>query len=99
MNRFYFGTLRPYAGNHEAKPLKSPAPKANGLMWLGFVNRECSFTSLYLRQHNQCGRLASMIILSHHFKDRLYWSMDNASIQKILSFKKNIERWQQSGLL
>ena len=66
---------------------------------LGFVNRECSFTSVVFE-----GSITSAAVVASidHFIPTLQRQtalvMDNAAVHKGFGFQENIERWQQQGL-
>ena len=66
---------------------------------LGFVNRECSFTSVVFQ-----GSITRAVVVDSidHFIPTLQGQtalvMDNASVHKSFEFQENIERWQQQGL-
>ena len=66
---------------------------------LGFVNRECSFTSVVFE-----GSVTSAVVVASidHFVSTLRRPtaliMDNASVHTSFEFQENIERWQKQGL-
>jgi transposase len=89
----------PYAWQPRGETIEVPCAKSKRLNVLGFVNRECSFTSVVFE-----GSVTSAVVVASidHFISTLQRQtalvMDNASIHKSLEFQENIERWQQQGL-
>ena len=89
----------PYAWQPRGETIEVPCAKSKRLNVLGFVNRECSFTSVVFE-----GSVTSAVVVASidHFIPSLQRQtvlvMDNASIHKSFEFQENIERWQQQGL-
>ena len=89
----------PYAWQPRGETIEVPCAKSKRLNVLGFVNRECSFTSVVFE-----GTVTSAVVVASidHFISTLQRQtalvMDNASIHKSFEFQENIERWQQQGL-
>jgi transposase len=89
----------PYAWQPRGETIEAPCAKSKRLNVLGFVNRECSFTSVVFE-----GSVTSAVVVASidHFISTLQRPttlvMDNASIHKSFEFQENIERWQQQGL-
>jgi transposase len=89
----------PYAWQPRGETIEVPCAKSKRLNVLGFVNRECSFTSVVFE-----GSVTSAVVVASidHFISTLQRQttlvMDNASIHKSLEFQENIEHWQQLGL-
>jgi transposase len=89
----------PYAWQPRGETIEVPCSKSKRLNVLGFVNRECSFTSVVFE-----GSVTSAVVVASidHFISTLrrptVLIMDNASIHKSFEFQENIECWQQQGL-
>ena len=89
----------PYAWQPRGETIEVPCAKSKRLNVLGFVNRECSFTSVVFE-----GSITSAVVVASidHFIPTLQRQtalvMDNASIHKSFEFQENIERWRQQGL-
>jgi transposase len=89
----------PYAWQPRGETIEVPCAKSKRLNVLGFVNRECSFTSVVFE-----GSVTSAVVVASidHFISTLRRStvliMDNASIHTSFEFQENIENWQQQGL-
>lgn len=89
----------PYAWQPRGQTIEVPCAKSKRLNVLGFVNRECSFTSVVFE-----GSITSAVVVASidHFIATLQratvLTMDNASIHTSFEFQENIERWQQQGL-
>lgn len=89
----------PYAWQPRGETIEVPCAKSKRLNVLGFVNRECSFTSVVFE-----GSVTSAVVVASidHFISTLERQttlvMDNASIHTSFEFQENIERWQQHGL-
>jgi transposase len=89
----------PYAWQPRGETLEVPCSKSKRLNVLGFVNRECSFTSVVFE-----GSVTSAVVVASidHFISTLrrptVLIMDNASIHKSFEFQENIEGWLQQGL-
>ena len=89
----------PYAWQPRGETIEVPCAKSKRLNVLGFVNRECSFTSVVFE-----GSVTSAVVVASidHFISTLQRQttlvMDNASIHKSFEFQENIEHWQQQGL-
>jgi transposase len=103
---FYFAesgfTLEPcvpYAWQPQGETLEVPCSKSKRLNVLGFVSRECSFTSVVFE-----GSVTSAVVVASidHFVSTLRRPtaliMDNASVHTSFEFQENIERWQKQGL-
>jgi len=88
----------PYAWQPRCKTIEVPCAKSKRLNVLGFVNRECSFTSAVFE-----GRITRAVVVASidHFIPTLQGqatlTMDNASVHKSFEFQENIEHWQQGG--
>jgi len=89
----------PYAWQLRGETIEVPCAKSKRLNVLGFVNRECSFTSVVFE-----GSVSSAVVVASidHFISTLQRQttlvMDNASIHTSAEFQENIEHWQQQGL-
>ena len=89
----------PYAWQPLGETIKVPSSKSKRLNVLGFMNRECSFTSIVVE-----GSVTSAVVVASidHFISTLQRPtalvIDNASIHTSHEFKENIERWQKQGL-
>ena len=89
----------PYAWQPPGETIEVPSSKSKRLNVLGFVNRECSFTSLVFE-----GSITSAVVVASidHFITTLQRSttliIDNASIHTSNEFKENIEDWKKQGL-
>lgn len=89
----------PYAWQPRGETIEVPCSKSKRLNVLGFVNRECSFTSVVFE-----GTVTSAVVVAsiNHFISTLQRQtalvMDNASIHTSAEFQENIEHWQQQGL-
>ena len=89
----------PYAWQPRGETIEVPCAKSKRLNVLGFVNRECSFTSVVFE-----GSVTSAVVVASidHFISTLrrptVLIMDNASIHKSFEFQENIEGWLQQGL-
>ena len=89
----------PYAWQPRGETIEVPCAKSKRLNVLGFVNRECAFTSVVFE-----GTVTTAVVVASidHFISTLQRQtalvMDNASIHKSFEFQENIERWQQQGL-
>jgi transposase len=89
----------PYAWQPRGETIEVPCSKSKRLNVLGFVNRECSFTSLVFE-----GSVTSAVVVASidHFISTLKRStalvLDNASIHTSAEFKENISRWLDKGL-
>jgi transposase len=89
----------PYAWQPRGETIEVPCSKSKRLNVLGFVNRECSFTSVVFE-----GSVTSAVVVASidHFISTLrrptVLIMDNASIHKSFEFQENIEGWLQQGL-
>ena len=89
----------PYAWQPRGETIEVPCAKSKRLNVLGFVNRECSFTSVVFE-----GTVTSAVVVASidHFISTLQRQtalvMDNASIHTSVEFQENIEHWQQQGL-
>ena len=89
----------PYAWQLRGETIEVPCAKSKRLNVLGFVNRECSFTSVVFE-----GTVTSAVVVASidHFISTLQRQttlvMDNASIHTSFEFQENIEHWQQQGL-
>ena len=89
----------PYAWQPRGDTIEVSCSKSKRLNVLGFVNRECSFTSVVFE-----GSVTSAVVVASidHFISSLRRAtvlvMDNASIHKSSEFQENIECWQQQGL-
>ena len=89
----------PYAWQPCGQTIEVPCAKSKRLNVLGFVNRECAFTSVVFE-----GSITSAVVVVSidHFITTLRGDtalvIDNASIHTSYEFQENIERWQQQGL-
>lgn len=89
----------PYAWQPPGETIEVPSSKSKRLNVLGFVNRECSFTSLVFE-----GSITSAVVVASidHFITTLQRPttliIDNASIHTSNEFKENIEDWKKKGL-
>ena len=89
----------PYAWQHRGETIEVPCAKSKRLNVLGFVNRECSFTSVVFE-----GPVTSAVVVASidHFISTLrrptVLIMDNASVHTSFEFLENIEHWQKHGL-
>ena len=89
----------PYAWQPRGETIEIPCAKSKQLNVLGFVNRDCSFTSIVFE-----GTVTSAVVVASidHFISTLRRPstliMDNASIHKSAEFQENIDRWHQQGL-
>jgi transposase len=89
----------PYAWQPRGETIEVPCSRSKRLNVLGFVNRECSFTSSVFE-----GSVTSAVVVAgiDHFISTLKRStaliLDNASIHTSAEFQENICRWQDQGL-
>jgi transposase len=89
----------PYAWQPRGETIEVACAKSKRLNVLGFVSRDCSFTSVVFE-----GSITSAVVVASidHFIPTLQRQtvlvMDNASVHKSFEFQENIERWQQQGL-
>ncbi|HLF67073.1 MAG TPA: IS630 family transposase [Gammaproteobacteria bacterium] len=89
----------PYAWQPRGETLEVPCAKSKRLNVLGFVNRECSFTSIVFE-----GAVTSAVVVASidHFISNLRRGaaliLDNASIHTSAEFQENIDRWKEQGL-
>ena len=89
----------PYAWQPRGETIEVPCAKSKRLNVLGFVNRECAFTSVVFE-----GTVTSAVVVASidHFISTLrrptVLIMDNASVHTSFEFQENIEGWQQQGL-
>jgi transposase len=89
----------PYAWQPQGQNIEVPCSNSNRLNVLGFVNRECSFTSVVFE-----GTVTSSAVVASidHFIETLQRPtvlvLDNASIHTSFEFQENIERWQKQNL-
>ncbi len=89
----------PYAWQPRGETIEVPCSRSKRLNVLGFVNRECSFTSVVFE-----GSVTSAVVIASidHFISTLKRSttlvLDNASIHTSAEFKENISRWREKGL-
>ena len=89
----------PYAWQPRGETIEVPCSRSKRLNVLGFVNRECSFTSIVIE-----GSVTSAVVVASidHFISTLKRStsliLDNASIHTSAEFQENIGRWQNQGL-
>ena len=89
----------PYAWQPLGETIKLPSSKSKRLNVLGFVNRECSFTSIVVE-----GSVTSAVVIASidHFIETLQRPttliVDNAPIHTSHEFEDNLERWQKQGL-
>lgn len=89
----------PYAWQPLGETIEVPSSKSRRLNVLGFVNRECSFTSIVVE-----GSITSAVVVASidHFITTLQRAtvliVDNASIHTSHEFKENLERWKKQGL-
>lgn len=89
----------PYAWQPRGETLEVPCAASQRLNVLGFINRQCAFTSLVFE-----GTVTSATVVASidHFSLTLRRPttliMDNASVHKSTEFQGNIDRWRQQGL-
>jgi len=89
----------PYAWQPLGETLEVPSSKSKRLNVLGFVNRECSFTSIVVE-----GSVTSAVVVASidHFITTLQRPtsliIDNAPVHTSHEFQDNIVRWQKQGL-
>lgn len=89
----------PYAWQPRGETIEVPCAKSKRLNVLGFVNRECAFTSVVFE-----GTVTSAVVVASidHFISTLrrptVLIMDNASVHTSFEFQENIKGWQQQGL-
>lgn len=89
----------PYAWQPKGETIEIPSAKSKRLNVLGFVSRECSFTSIVID-----GTVTSAVVVASidHFVTTLrrptFLVLDNASIHTSAEFLKNIDQWQEKGL-
>ena len=89
----------PYAWQPLGETIKVPSSKSKRLNVLGFMNRECSFTSVVFE-----GSVTSAVVVASidHFISTLQRPttliIDNASVHTSYEFKENIERWKKQNL-
>ena len=82
----------PYAWQPRCETIEVPCAKSKRLNVLGFVNRECSFTSVVFQ-----GSITRAVVVASidHFIPTLQGqaalAMDNASVHKSFEFQENIE--------
>lgn len=89
----------PYAWQQKGSSIKVPSSQSKRLNVLGFVNRECEFTSLVFEGTLNTACVVASIdhfILSITKPTSLI--MDNASIHRSAEFQENIKRWKRKGL-
>lgn len=89
----------PYAWQPRGETIEVPSAKSKRLNVLGFVSRECSFTSVVVE-----GTVTSAVVVASigHFVTALRRPtslvLDNASVHTSAEFLENIGRWQDKGL-
>jgi transposase len=90
----------PYAWQPKGKTIKVPSSKSKRLNVLGFMNRECSLTSVVVE-----GSVTSAVVVAsidHFIKTAVQKPtvliIDNAPVHTSHEFKANIERWKKLNL-
>lgn len=90
----------PYAWQPRCETIEVPCAQSKRLNVSGFVNRECSFTSVVFE-----GSVTSAVVVVasiDHFisthQRQAALVMNNASIHTSAEFEENIEHWQPQGL-
>ena len=89
----------PYAWQPLGETIKVPSSKSKRLNVLGFMNRECSLTSVVVE-----GSVTSAVVVASidHFITTLQRPtvlvIDNAPVHTSHEFKANHERWKEQGL-
>lgn len=89
----------PYAWQPLGEIIEVLSSKSKRLNVLGFINRECAFTSVVFE-----GATTSAVVVAaiDHFISTLrrptFLVMDNASVHTSAEFQENVDRWQQQGL-
>ena len=89
----------PYAWQPLGQTIEVPSSKSKRLNVLGFLNRECSFTSVVVE-----GSVTSAVVVASidHFigtlKRPTVLIIDNAPVHTSNEFKDNLERWEKQGL-
>lgn len=89
----------PRAWQKRGETIKVPCSKSKRLNVLGFVNRDCKFTSIVFDGSISTACVVASIdhfILSITKPTSLV--IDNASIHKSAEFQENIKRWKRKGL-
>ena len=89
----------PYAWQPKGETIEIPSSKSKRLNVLGFMDRECSLTSIVVE-----GSVTSAVVVASidHFITTLQQStvlvIDNASVHTSQEFKENLNRWKEQGL-
>ena len=89
----------PYAWQPLGQTIEVPSSKSKRLNVLGFLNRECSFTSVVVE-----GSVTSAVVVASidHFigtlKRPTVLIIDTAPVHTSNEFKDNLGRWEKQGL-
>jgi len=89
----------PYAWQPKGETIEIPSSKSKRLNVLGFMDRECSLTSIVVE-----GSVTSAVVVASidHFITTLQQPtvlvIDNASVHTSHEFKENLDRWKKQGL-
>jgi transposase len=89
----------PYAWQPLGETIEVPSSKSKRLNVLGFMNRECSLTSIVVE-----GSVTSAVVVASidHFIGTLQRPttliIDNAPVHTSHEFKENLEHWKEQGL-
>ena len=89
----------PYAWQPIGETIEVPSSKSKRLNVLGFMDRECSLTSIVVE-----GSVTSAVVVASidHFITTLQRPtvliIDNAPVHTSHEFKDNLERWKEQGL-
>ncbi len=89
----------PYAWQPIGETIEVPSSKSKRLNVLGFMDRECSLTSIVVE-----GSVTSAVVVASidHFITTLQRPtvliIDNAPVHTSQEFKDNLERWKKQGL-
>jgi transposase len=89
----------PYAWQYINKTIEIPSSKSNRLNVLGFVNRDCKFSSFVFD-----GSITSAVVVAcfDWFANQIEMPtvilIDNAPIHTSNEFNENIEKWEEKGL-
>lgn len=89
----------PYAWQPQGETIEVLSSKSRRLNVLGFINRECSFTSIVVE-----GSVTSTVVVASidHFietpRGPTVLVIDNAPVHTSHEFQENLERWEKQGL-
>ena len=89
----------PYAWQLVGKTIEIPSSKSKRLNVLGFVNRDCKFSSFVFEGAiNSSVVVACIDAFSHQIENPTTLVIDNASTHTSNEFNDNLEAWKERGL-